>query len=87
MSDSPIAGGRSGVLESPVTLARTRSGSTTVRPQPVTEQSLMESVAGERDRVRPVSHWSSSDITALSLVTVMLSYVIKNQLKAPKATY
>ena len=47
MSDSPIAGGRSGVLESPVTLTRTRSGSTTVRPQPVTEQSLMESVAGE----------------------------------------
>ena len=52
MSDSPIAGGRPGVLESPVTLARTRSGSTTVRPQPVTEQSLMESVAGQSvDRI------------------------------------
>ena len=41
----------------------------------------------------PVSHWSSSYITALSLVesyTVMLrrlSYAIKNQLKAPNAIY
>ena len=46
MSDSPMAGGRAGAVESPVTLSRTRSGSNTVRPQPVTEQSLMESVAG-----------------------------------------
>ena len=47
MSDSPMAGGRAGAVESPVTLSRTRSGSNTVRPQPVTEQSLMESVAGQ----------------------------------------
>ena len=45
------------------------------------------------DIARPLSHWSSSYITALSLVEsfiVMLrqlSYAIKNQLKAPKAPY
>ena len=45
------------------------------------------------DMSRLCSHWSSSYITALSLVEsfeVMLrqlSYAIKNQLKAPKASY
>ena len=44
----------------------------------------------DRDIARPGSHWSSSYSTALSLVQsfiLMLSYAIKNQLKAPKAPY
>ena len=53
MSDSPIVGGRPGSAESPVTLNRTRSGSSTVKPQPVTEQSLMEYVAGQFYSAKP----------------------------------
>ena len=34
--------------ESPMLVTRTRSGENMVRPQPVTEQSLMESVAGKK---------------------------------------
>jgi len=46
MTDSPMVNRSRGCpLDSPG-VTRTRSGSTTVRPQPVTEQSLMESVAG-----------------------------------------
>jgi len=46
MTDSPLVNRSRGCpLDSPG-VSRTRSGSTTVRPQPVTEQSLMESVAG-----------------------------------------
>jgi len=55
MADSPLLG-RTGVCQSPNVgtknnqgqspVTRTRSGDTMVRPQPVTEQSLMESVAG-----------------------------------------
>ena len=46
MTDSPMVNRSKGCpLDSP-SVSRTRSGSTTVRPQPVTEQSLMESVAG-----------------------------------------
>ena len=56
MADSPLLG-RTGVCQSPNVgtknnqgqspVTRTRSGDTMVRPQPVTEQSLMESVAGK----------------------------------------
>ena len=42
---SPGVGIKNSQGQSPVT--RTRSGDTMVRPQPVTEQSLMESVAGK----------------------------------------
>ena len=53
MSDSPLAGraaaaaAKPGAMDSPQTVTRTRSGDMMVRPQPVTEQSLMESVAGK----------------------------------------
>lgn len=49
MSDSPQVGRAvTGAMgqESPLLVTRTRSGDNMVRPQPVTEQSLMESVAG-----------------------------------------
>ena len=57
---------------------------------PATGSVVWTTVLGQGDRARPVSHWSTSYITALSLVEsfiVMLrqfSYAIKNQLKAPK---
>ena len=50
MSDFSPQVGRTGHgqggAESPMVVTRTRSGDNMVRPQPVTEQSLMESVAG-----------------------------------------
>ena len=51
MSDSPQVGRASvmGGQESPMMVTRTRSGDNMVRPQPVTEQSLMESVAGKEE--------------------------------------
>ena len=50
-------------------------------------------LAVKGDMSRLCSHWSSSYITALSLVEILLvmlrqlSYAIKNQLKAAKAPY
>jgi len=46
MTDSPMVNRSRGCPMDSPSVVRTRSGSTTVRPQPVTEQSLMESVAG-----------------------------------------
>ena len=48
MSDSPQVGRAGPGQESPMMVTRTRSGDNMVRPQPVTEQSLMESVAGKK---------------------------------------
>jgi len=55
MADSPLGvRSRGGASDSPL-VSRTRSGPTTVRPQPVTEQSLMESVAGFINEVQAFS--------------------------------
>jgi len=59
MADSPLGvKSRGGSSDSPQ-VSRTRSGPTTVRPQPVTEQSLMESVAGFINEVQAFSQPSA----------------------------
>lgn len=59
MTDSPVTGrARANTMDSPMT-GRTRSGPTVVRPQQVTEQSLMESVAGFINEVQSYNQPSS----------------------------